>query len=194
MKNSSSKKKFHGRREDLFDRGGGTQISRHRGLERLFGESVRRLAQAPCEFFHDAHGDLGISFNRRFEVPERHHQRLSSGFRRDHCGGSRLLIDQSHLSKELASTQLRNQLLSLTDFDRPACYEIERNRGPSLLLYNLSSVVGPLSGERACNRLDLLPLQASKEWNLCQHFSCLRIGFLIQGLSQLTASRFCLLT
>src|SRR5437660_1727941 len=194
MKNSSSKKKFQGRREDLFDRRGAYSDLAPQRAERLFGESVRRLAQASCEFFHDAHGDLGISFNRRFEVPERHHQRLSSGFRRDHCGGSRLLIDQSHLSKELASTQLRNQLLSLTDFDRPACYEIERNRGPSLLLYNLSSVVGSLSGERACNRLDLLPLQASKEWNLCQHFSCLRIGFLIQGLSQLTASRFCLLT
>src|SRR2546421_8343991 len=194
MKNCSSKKKFDGRREDLFDRGGGTQISRHRGLERLFGESVRRLAQAPCEFFHDAHGDLRISFNRRFEVPERHHQRLSSGFRRDHCGRSRLLIDQSHLSEKLASTQLRNQLLSLTDLDRPARYEIERNRRPTLLLYNLPSIIGPLSGERACNRLDLLPLQASKERNLCQHFSCLRIGFLIQGLSQLTAGRFCLLT
>src|SRR5437899_10867486 len=150
MKNSSSKKKFHGRREDLFDRGGGTLISRHRGLERLFGESVRCLAQAPCEFFHDAHGDLGISLNRCFEVPERHHQRLSSGFRRDYCSGPRLLIDESHLSKELASTQLRNQLLSLTDLDRPARYEIERYRRPSLLLYNLSSVVGTLSAERAC--------------------------------------------
>src|SRR5437899_7411498 len=117
MKNSSSKKKFHGRREDLFDRGGGTLISRHRGLERLFGESVRRLAEAPSEFFHDAHGDLGISFNRRFEVPEWHHQGLRIGFRRDHCGGARLLINESHLSKKLASTQLRNQLLSLTDFD-----------------------------------------------------------------------------
>src|SRR5438132_1723151 len=116
MKNSSSKKEFHGRREDLFDRGG-TQISRHRGLERLFGESVRRLTQASCEFFHDAHGDLGISLNRRFEVPEWHHQSLRARFRRDHRSGPRLLIDQRHLSEKLASTQLRNQLLSLTDLD-----------------------------------------------------------------------------
>src|SRR2546425_175365 len=88
-----------------------------RPSERLFGESVCRLAQAPCEFFHDAHGDLGISFNRRLEVPEWHYQGLRIGFRRDHCGGPRLLINESHLSKKLASTQLRNQLLSLTDFD-----------------------------------------------------------------------------
>src|SRR5437667_12341578 len=99
----------------IFSTAGGTQISRHRGLERLFGESVRRLAQAPSEFFHDAHGDLGISFNRRFEVPERHHKGLRAGFRGDHCGGPRLLSDESHLSKKLASTQLRNQLRSLTD-------------------------------------------------------------------------------
>src|SRR5437660_12787379 len=97
--------------------GGATQISRHRGLERLFGESVRRLAQAPCEFFHDAHGDLGISLNRRFEVPEWHHQGLRTRFRRDDCSGPRLLINEGHLSKELASTQLCNQLLSLTDLD-----------------------------------------------------------------------------
>src|SRR6266581_3837415 len=66
---------------------GGLLRSRATTAECLFGESVRRFTQAPCEFFHDAHGDLGISFNRRFEVPQWHHQGLRARFRRDHGGG-----------------------------------------------------------------------------------------------------------
>src|SRR5437660_9984008 len=98
MKNSSSKKKFQGRREDLFDRRGAYSDLAPQRAERLFGESVRRLAQAPSEFFHDAHGDLGISFNRRFEVPDRHHKGLLSGFRGIHFGGPlRAHVDSTRL-------------------------------------------------------------------------------------------------
>src|SRR2546425_12760987 len=50
MKNSSSKKKFQGRREDLFDRGGATQISRDRRMNvysvRAVVVSRRRLASS----------------------------------------------------------------------------------------------------------------------------------------------------
>src|SRR5205809_36189 len=103
-------------------------------VERLFGERVCRLAQAPCELFHDAQSDLEIGFNRRFEVPEWHHQGLRTGFRPDHRSGPRLLIDQSHLTKKLASTQLRDLLLSITDLNSPAHNEIVHYCEPTLLL------------------------------------------------------------
>ena len=70
---SFQEKKFLANRENLFDPPRAYSDLAQQPAEILFGESVRRFAQASCEFFHDAHGDLRVSFNRGFEVPEWHH-------------------------------------------------------------------------------------------------------------------------